>query len=104
MAKPTIILNKHGELEIFRDPVEYETQRAERKKFSARCGHVKRRLLRKERLTGPLLEFALDIASDEIGEKLKTGETLSDYELHLMVEVYLVHARLASPRPVSSPG
>ena len=33
--------------------------------ISAKCGHLKRRLKRNERLTGELLEFALDVAWDE---------------------------------------
>jgi hypothetical protein len=43
------------------------------------------------------LTFALDaIADDGIAAKLKAGERLSDYELHLMVDVYLLHTRLGS--------
>jgi hypothetical protein len=67
-----------------------------RKQVSARCGHVTRRLARKEPLTGKVLEFALEVVgdSDEIGAKLKAGEQLTDYELHLMLDVYLLHYRL----------
>lgn len=95
--KPFIIVDSDGKrLAITSpDPGPSDAERAERKKFSARCGHVKRRVLRNERLTGPLLEFALDIVPDEFGEKLKAGETLSDYEKHLVVDVFLLHARLA---------
>jgi hypothetical protein len=77
VTKPTIISDNDGQLEV---EGESDAERAERKKFSARCGHVKRRVLRNERLTGPLLEFALDIVPDEFGRKLKAGEALSDYE------------------------
>lgn len=94
MTKPTIISDKDGQLEVEGFPVQSDAERAERKKFSARCGHVKRRVLRNERLTGPLLEFALDIVPDEFGKKLKAGEALSDYEKHLVVDVFLLHARL----------
>jgi len=64
--------------------------------ISAKCGHLKRRLKRNERLTGELLEFALDVAWDEeIARKLIAGETLTDYERHIMVDVVLLHVRLA---------
>jgi hypothetical protein len=71
-------------------------RRAERKRVSARCGHVKRRLVRNERLEGDLLEFAVGVAGEgtDIAEKLKAGQQLSGYELHLMVDVFLLHARL----------
>ena len=71
---------------------------------SARCGHVKRRLVRGERLTGKLLEFALDIFDgepscnelfSEIASKLRSGTTLDDYELHIVCDVVLLHVRLA---------
>jgi len=70
---------------------------AERKRNSARCGHVKRKLRKGERLTGELLEFAVDVAGDhtEIVENLKAGHQLGDYEMHLMIDVFLLHARLA---------
>ena len=74
--------------------------------FSARCGHVNRRLLSGERLTGKVLELALEVVGEphgqdglsamgrEIANKLKLGHTLTDYELHIMVDVLLLHARL----------
>lgn len=68
----------------------------ERKSRSARCGHIKRRLVRDERLTGKLLTYALDVIPDDvIGAKLKAGEKLSDYEMHLVLDVYLLHERLS---------
>ncbi len=42
-----------------------------------------------------MLDFALDIADDEIGKKLKAGEPLSDYEMHLMIDVFMLHIRLS---------
>jgi len=75
--------------------------------ISAKCGHVKRRLLRGERLTGPVLDFALSIlpAEDDgskaaallvgIAQKLKAGTALTDYECHVMVDSVLLHVRLA---------
>jgi hypothetical protein len=70
---------------------------AERKRLSARYGHVKRKLNQGEPLEGELLELAIDAAggNTEIAEKLKSGQQLSEYELHLMVDMYLLHARLA---------
>lgn len=67
---------------------------AERKRTSARCGHIKRKLREGKRLEGELLEFALDIVPDDMGRKLKAGEKLGDYETHLLFDVYLLHARL----------
>jgi hypothetical protein len=78
------------------------------------CGHVKRRLLRDEPLTGKLLEFALSIVSGEngtatgndlldgIAAKLKAGQQLNDYERHIMVDVLLLHIRLGSGTPINS--
>ncbi len=76
-----------------------------RKQFSARCGHVKRKLIRSEPLTGSSLELALNVVEEmtahepslreSITSKLKAGRTLDDYELHLMIDVFLLHARLA---------
>lgn len=65
--------------------------------ISARCGHVKRRLARNEPLEGQLLEFAISVAGEgtDIADKLKTGQRLSDYELHLMLDVYLLHTKLS---------
>jgi FKBP-type peptidyl-prolyl cis-trans isomerase 2 len=54
-------------------------------------------LLRNKRLTGKTLEFALTVVDEdsEIGEKLKAGKALTEYELHLMIDVWLVHMRVA---------
>lgn len=76
-----------------------------RKSHSARFGHVKRRILAGERLTGKTLELALEVlesradGSDRdfllnIAEKLKKGVQLDGYEEHIMVDVILVHAKL----------
>jgi len=32
--------------------------------------------------------------TDAIAEKLKAGQPLDDHESHLMIDMYLVHARL----------
>ncbi|TKW61093.1 MAG: hypothetical protein DI628_00225 [Blastochloris viridis] len=71
-------------------------ERAARKARGAKCGHVKRRLLNGEPLEGKTLDFALGILNPEdvIYKKLKEGQPLSEYELHLMVDVYLLHERL----------
>jgi hypothetical protein len=68
----------------------------QRKSISAKCGHVTRRLRRKERLTGKVLDFAIEVAGEgtDIADKLAAGVSLSDYELHLLLDVYLLHCRL----------
>ena len=70
---------------------------ARRKSVSTKCGHVKRNLLRNNRLTGKTLEFALSVVGQdsEVGEKLKAGRPLTEYELHLVIDVWLLHTRLS---------
>jgi hypothetical protein len=71
---------------------------------SARCGHVKRQLSEGKPLTGELLEFALSHVGESSGlklldgirEKLKSGDQLTDYELHVFVDVILLHTRLSA--------
>ena len=71
---------------------------AERKRNSARCGHVKRKLKQGKRLEGDLLEFAIDIipGNPDLVAKLRAGQQLDDYELHCMIDMYLLHARLGA--------
>jgi len=73
-------------------------EKATLKWISTKCGHVKRDLSRNKRLTGKTLEFALAVVyhDSEIGEKLKAGEALTEYELHLMIDVLLLHIRLGT--------
>lgn len=75
------------------------------KSKGAKYGHIKRRLKKNEPLTGKHLERALMIVGhggtgdkllDAISVKLQAGEHLSEYELHLMLDVFLLRARLAS--------
>jgi hypothetical protein len=70
---------------------------AERKRFGARCGHIKRKLKNGGALEGELLEIAVDVAGghSQIVDKLRAGQLLDDYELYLMLDVFLLHARLA---------
>ena len=77
----------------------------ELKSVNGRLGHIKRRLRRREPLTKGLLELALEVVGagnpgdelmDEIANKLITGRQLSDYELHLMLDVFLLHAKLGN--------
>jgi len=88
-----------------RDP---EKEKA-RKLRNARCGHIKRKLLRNEPLTGELLKFALDVVGDpvegkdeesifrkNIATKLKHGMPLEEYECHCMVDMWLLHVRLGA--------
>ncbi|MBR0808872.1 hypothetical protein JQ636_35535 [Bradyrhizobium japonicum] len=71
-------------------------EKAERKSFATLCGHVSRRLYRNERLTGSVLELAVRAAPDQAtAEKLRNGEPIGDYEKHLIVDVALLHMRLA---------
>jgi len=75
--------------------------------FSSQCGHVRRRLSRNQPLTGTLLQVALDAIGDGVRQtgddlldgistKLRSGTPLDEYELHLMLDVFLLHARLAA--------
>ena len=59
--------------------------------------HVKRRLLRSERLTGKTLAFAISVVGgdSDLADKFRTGEPFSNYELHWMVDVVLLHKWLA---------
>ena len=69
---------------------------AELKRIGARCGHVTRQLRQGKRLSGKTLEFALEVVGEdsEIGVKLKAGTPLTDYESHLVIDVFLLHYRL----------
>jgi hypothetical protein len=71
---------------------------AERKRIGARYGHIKRKLKQGERLEGELRELAVDSVGGnaDLAEKLKLGQQLSEYELHLMFDMYLLHARLCA--------
>jgi hypothetical protein len=82
-------------------------QEKARKLRNARCGHIERKLLRKEPLTGDLLKFALDVVGDpvegkdeesifrkNIATKFKHGMPLEEYEFHCMVDMWLLHVRL----------
>ena len=48
-------------------------------------------------MTGKTLEFAFTVVGQdsEIGQKLKAGTALTEYELHLLIDVYLLHKRLS---------
>lgn len=70
--------------------------------FSARCGHITRRLKANQPLTGKVLKLALDIIDeidhpgaeiDAIRKKIRTGAQLSDYESHIMIDAVLVSKR-----------
>ena len=86
-----------------RDPVKEKA----RKLRNARCGHIKRKLIRNEQLTGELLKLALEILEpmpeneDEqsklargIATKLRHRMPLDEYEFHMVVDVWLLHVRL----------
>lgn len=84
----------------------YEEKQKERKSRGASYGHITRKLNNNDPLTGKTLELALElvdvIGDDEqskfmrnIGNKLKAGEPLDEYEHHIMVDVLILHARLS---------
>lgn len=82
----------------------FDQVRKERKSRNASYGQVKRRLMENKPLTGKTLEIALDLAGDgntgdkyldPIAKKLMAGQPLTDYEIHIMVDVRLLHAQLA---------
>ncbi|MES2767845.1 MAG: hypothetical protein V4596_01760 [Bdellovibrionota bacterium] len=86
----------------------YEEVRKERKARNASYGHVQRRLLKNEPLKGKTLDLALSLVTCDdpnagvnkdpfaqgIAKKLKAGQPLDDYEIHMMVDVWLLHAKL----------
>lgn len=71
---------------------------------SAKCGHVKRQLMQGNPLIGELLEFALSGINENSGNKLldgicgklRSGHPLTEYELHIFVDVILLHVRLSA--------
>jgi hypothetical protein len=77
--------------------------------YTDKIEKLKQMLCDGEQLTGDMLEFALEQAPTpqpnwgkneqvwvDIGDKIRRGERLGDYELHLMVDVILLHARLGA--------
>lgn len=70
----------------------------ERKRRSARYGHIKRKLKHREPLEGELLELAVEAAGGNIdlAEKLRAGRVLGEYVRHLMFDICLLHARLSA--------
>jgi len=87
--------------------ITYEEIRKQRKATSTSYGHITRRLLKNEPLKGKTLELALEIVNvhgddktsqeiKKIGDKLRTGQILNEYESHLMIDVLLPHCRLSS--------
>lgn len=71
-------------------------RRAERKRVGTRCGHIKRKLKEGQPLEGELLEFAIEMVggNEGLADKLRSGQQPGGYELHLMLDVHLLHARL----------
>jgi hypothetical protein len=91
------VVHPDSSIELLGIPERTPEQLAERKRFATLCGHVTRKLMKNERLTGNVLECALSAAGDEkVEEKLKKGEPLSDYEKHLMIDVWMLHLRLGA--------
>jgi hypothetical protein len=95
--KPRVIVFPDGTVGYdMPEPSPEEVARQE--SISTKCGHVTRALVRNRRLTGKTLEFALTVVGEdsEIGEKLKAGKALTEYERHLMIDVWLPHYRFGS--------
>jgi len=79
---------------------------------SARYGHIKRKLQQGQPLKGELLQMALDAMGasrsstdaelNALALVLQDGKPLDDYQLHLMVDMYLLHARLAEGASMAS--
>jgi hypothetical protein len=91
-----------------RDQVRKE-ERLERKSYGAKLGHVKKHLYEKKPMTGKVLETALELVTCEdpsaginrdpfytgMAEKMKSGQPLTDYEVHILVDVLMLHSRLS---------
>lgn len=82
-----------------------DEKKKERSSRSASYGHMQRRLTNNQPLTGKTLELALeivDVQGDDdfstfikgMRAKIQTGQPLDDYELHILLDVLLVHHRL----------
>lgn len=80
-----------------------EDNTKERKSISAKCGHVLKAIKSKKPLSKKTLEFALQVIDEqesssndnlELKRKLINGIPLSDYEIHIMEEGYLLHKKL----------
>ncbi len=73
----------------------------------AKCGHVTRRIRRKDPLTRSVLEFALSLLPEpgadaydaffaEMTDKLILGRPLTDHEAHILLDVLLRHVKLGA--------
>lgn len=100
-----------GDLEaIFKPRAEVrKEERTERKSIGAKFGVVKKHIYEKKPMTGKILETALGLVTCDdpqaginkdpffigIAEKMKTGQPLSDYEAHIVIDVHMLHDRLS---------
>lgn len=75
----------------------------ERKSISAKCGHVLKGIRSKKPLSKKTLAFALEVINEqnnspdtdnELKKKLVNGIPLTDYEIHIMEECYLLAKKL----------
>lgn len=85
----------------------YRNERSEKEKrsWSAKCGHIKRKIFANEPLKGKTLKFALQVleASKQskndiivtISDKIRKGEDLNDYEKSMMEDAILTHSKLS---------
>lgn len=82
-----------------------ERSEREKRSWSAKCGHIKRRISADEPLKGKTLVFALELLKSEsfsdndmiktISEKIKKGDNLSNYEKSILEDAILTHAKLS---------
>ena len=100
-----------GDLEaVFKPRSEVrKEERRERKSLGAKYGIVTKHLIEKKPMKGKTLETALSLVTCEdptarvntdplttgIAQKLKAGKPLSDYEAHLMIDVWMLHDKLS---------
>ncbi len=80
-----------------------EDNTKERKSISAKCGHVLKAIRSKKPLSKKTLEFALQVIDEqgnfsdtdlELKRKLINEIPLSDYEIHIMEEGYLLRKKI----------
>lgn len=97
-------MNDHAPVQRLKELLSEEPdEQLVRKRYSTRLGHIKRKLIAGDKLEGKLLELVLELipADDpftkDVPCKLRKGEALTDYELHILVDVILLHAKLSGP-------
>lgn len=70
-----------------------EDKNPERKRFNKLSNRVRRRLNKSERLTGDELEFVLSAVDEKTAKKLKSGESLDEFEKLMVIDVWMPRMR-----------